>query len=221
MPTSDPEVLICGAGPTGLVLALWLTKQQIRVRIVDKRTEPGITSRALAVQARTLELYRQLDLVEAALKHGYAAPGFNFRANGRRRGHIAFKGRHERLLADRLAELGVAVEYTTELAGFEQDGAGVRAVLRNAEGIEHTCSAKYLAGCDGGAKYIRRYPDRHAPAKARSIPGDIPIAMLPPRREVCQAISRSPCSRQGAKYARRYRDRHTSALSVRSLFRLK
>ncbi|WP_172253631.1 FAD-dependent monooxygenase [Saccharibacillus deserti] len=173
MPTSDPKVLICGAGPTGLVLALWLTKQQIPVRIIDKRSKPGRTSRALAVQARTLELYRQLDLAEAALKHGYAAPGFNFWANGRRRGHIAFKGRleeltaypyvlilpqdrHERLLADRLAELGVKVEYATELAGFEQNAAGVRTVLRNAEGIEHTCSAKYLAGCDGAHSSVRK-----------------------------------------------------------------
>lgn len=72
MQASDPEVLICGAGPTGLVLALWLTKQQVRVRIVDKRHEPGGTSRELAVQPRTLELYGQLGLAEAALEQGSA-----------------------------------------------------------------------------------------------------------------------------------------------------
>ena len=55
------DVLIVGAGPTGLVLALWLTKLGVKVRIIDKTAEPGTTSRALAVQARTLELYRQLD----------------------------------------------------------------------------------------------------------------------------------------------------------------
>ena len=58
------DVLIIGAGPTGLVLALWLTKLGVKVRIIDKTAEPGTTSRALAVQARTLELYRQLDLTE-------------------------------------------------------------------------------------------------------------------------------------------------------------
>ena len=51
------DVLIVGAGPTGLVLALWLTKLGARVRIIDKTAEPGTTSRALAIQARTLELY--------------------------------------------------------------------------------------------------------------------------------------------------------------------
>ncbi|MDQ2765822.1 MAG: FAD-dependent monooxygenase, partial [Gemmatimonadota bacterium] len=53
-------VLIVGAGPTGLVLALWLTKAGIPVRIIDKTAEAGTTSRAIGVQARTLELYRQM-----------------------------------------------------------------------------------------------------------------------------------------------------------------
>jgi 2-polyprenyl-6-methoxyphenol hydroxylase-like FAD-dependent oxidoreductase len=56
----DTDALIIGAGPTGLVLALWLTRLGVRVRIVDKTAEPGTTSRALAVQARTLELYSQI-----------------------------------------------------------------------------------------------------------------------------------------------------------------
>jgi 2-polyprenyl-6-methoxyphenol hydroxylase-like FAD-dependent oxidoreductase len=59
---TDAEVFIVGAGPTGLVLALWLTKMGARVRIIDRSAQPGTTSRALAVHARTLELYRQLDL---------------------------------------------------------------------------------------------------------------------------------------------------------------
>src|SRR5689334_13382065 len=59
-PTTDIPVLIAGAGPTGLVLALWLTRLGVSVRIIDKTAEPGTTSRALAVSARTLELYRQL-----------------------------------------------------------------------------------------------------------------------------------------------------------------
>ena len=57
---SEKLVLIAGAGPTGLVLALWLTRLGVKVRIIDKTAEPGTTSRALAVQARTLELYHQV-----------------------------------------------------------------------------------------------------------------------------------------------------------------
>ena len=54
----DTDVLIVGAGPTGLVLALWLARLGVRIRIIDQTAEPGTTSRALAVQARTLEFYR-------------------------------------------------------------------------------------------------------------------------------------------------------------------
>ena len=59
---ADTDVLVTGAGPTGLVLAYWLKRLGVRVRIVDKTSEPGTTSRALGVQARTLEFYRQVGL---------------------------------------------------------------------------------------------------------------------------------------------------------------
>ena len=68
----DTDVLIVGAGPTGLVLALWLTRLGVRVRIVDKTAEPGTTSRALAVQARTLELYAQIGLADAVIERDQA-----------------------------------------------------------------------------------------------------------------------------------------------------
>src|SRR3954453_16527456 len=76
------DVLIVGAGPTGLVLALWLTKLGAKVRIVDKTAEPGTTSRALAVQARTLELYRQLDLADAVVARGHKVPAVNLWVRG-------------------------------------------------------------------------------------------------------------------------------------------
>ena len=68
--SSDPDVLIVGAGPTGLVLALWLTRLGIPVRIIDKTAEPGTTSRALAVQARTLEFYRQIGIADEVIARG-------------------------------------------------------------------------------------------------------------------------------------------------------
>ena len=68
------DVLIVGAGPTGLVLALWLIKLGARPRVIDKTAEPGTTSRALAVHARTLELYRQLDLTSDVIARGHKVP---------------------------------------------------------------------------------------------------------------------------------------------------
>ena len=83
MPMRDTEVLIVGAGPTGLVLALWLTRLGVRVRIVDKTAEPGTTSRALAVQARTLELYRQIGLADDVVARGRRMAADNLWAAGR------------------------------------------------------------------------------------------------------------------------------------------
>jgi 2-polyprenyl-6-methoxyphenol hydroxylase-like FAD-dependent oxidoreductase len=76
---TDCEALIVGAGPTGLVLALWLTKLGARVRIIDKTSGPGTTSRALAVQARALELYRQLGLAEAVVAKAHKVPAVNLK----------------------------------------------------------------------------------------------------------------------------------------------
>src|SRR5271156_5869256 len=115
----DTSVLIVGAGPTGLVLALWLTKQNVKVRIIDKTAEPGTTSRALAVHARTLELYRQLDLADAVVARGHKVPSVNLWTRGKRAAHLAFEtvgsgmtpypfleifpqDQHERLLIERL-----------------------------------------------------------------------------------------------------------------------
>ena len=66
----ETQVLIVGAGPTGLVLALWLTRLGVRVRIIDKAEQPGTTSRAIVVHARTLEFYRQIGLADAVVERG-------------------------------------------------------------------------------------------------------------------------------------------------------
>src|SRR5262250_1949290 len=80
---TSTQVLIVGAGPTGLVLALWLTRLGIPVRIVDKTRESGTTSRALAVQARTLEFYRQIGLADAVIARGRNVSAANMWVAGR------------------------------------------------------------------------------------------------------------------------------------------
>src|SRR5690242_11531221 len=83
-PTDATEVLIVGAGPTGLVLALWLTRLGVPVRIIDKTAEAGTTSRALAVAARTLELYHQVGIADAVIAGGVKVECGNLWVSGGR-----------------------------------------------------------------------------------------------------------------------------------------
>src|SRR5215468_5911749 len=87
MPRSD--VLIIGAGPTGLVLALWLTKLGVKLRIIDKTAEPGTTSRALAAHARTLPPGRPRRCRCRARSQG---PGRSALGQGRTPGARFFRG---------------------------------------------------------------------------------------------------------------------------------
>ncbi len=167
-----PEVLIAGAGPTGLVLALWLTRQGVGVRIIDRSPAPGTTSRALAVQARTLELYRQLDLTEEVLRRGRKVAAVNLWSRGERAARVALddvgadltrypfleiypQDEHERLLTARLQQLGVSVERRTELTAFTDMDEQVRVQLRTAAGQEERAEFRYLAGCDGARSMVR------------------------------------------------------------------
>jgi 2-polyprenyl-6-methoxyphenol hydroxylase-like FAD-dependent oxidoreductase len=169
--TTRYDVLIVGAGPTGLVLALWLTKQGLRVRIVDKTDGPGSTSRAMAVQARTLELYRQLDIAESVVAAGRRNPAMNLWVRGERRARLSFgdagadltpypfllvypQDHHERLLAERLKSLGVVVDRQTELVRFEDRGDHVVGHLRQNDSDEF-CEARIIAGCDGARSTVR------------------------------------------------------------------
>ena len=179
--TANVPVLIVGAGPTGLVLALWLSRLGIAVRIIDKTAEPGTTSRALAVQARTLELYRQVGLADAVVEAAVQVAGLNLWVSGANAARVPILGigeglsrfpyvltypqdAHERLLIERLDALGVKVERRTELVRFDQDRQSVRAVLKRPDGSEEVCEAAYLAGCDGARSRVRE-------ALATSFPG--------------------------------------------------
>ncbi len=169
---ADTEVLIAGAGPTGLVLALVLTAQGVAVRIVDRVAEPGTTSRALAVQARTLEFYRQLGIADDVVAAGRNVPAANLWTRGKHRARLDIgrygqdispfnfpliyaQDAHERLLIGKLADAGVDVERPVELAAFEETADGVRARLRRADGTEETCGAGFIVGCDGARSVVR------------------------------------------------------------------
>jgi 2-polyprenyl-6-methoxyphenol hydroxylase-like FAD-dependent oxidoreductase len=153
------------------VLALWLTRLGVRVRIIDKTSEPGTTSRALAVHARTLEFYRQLGLADEVVARGRKMDAVNMWAGGKQLTHVVLgdigrgispypyvlifpQDEHERLLIERLEALGVAVERRTELVGFDDTPDGIVAQFdRDGEAI--WCEATFLAGCDGAHSFVR------------------------------------------------------------------
>jgi len=174
------EVLIVGAGPTGLVLALWLTKFGIKVRIIDKTAQPGTTSRAMAVQARTLELYQQLDLAKAVEAAGCKNAALNLWVSGKKRARLPLakvgakfspypfilmypQDYHEQLLVDKLQTLGITVERQTEFLDFENKGDSVIARILLPNGQEELTQVAYIAGCDGARSPIRHQMDTGFP----------------------------------------------------------
>jgi 2-polyprenyl-6-methoxyphenol hydroxylase-like FAD-dependent oxidoreductase len=170
--SSATSVLVVGAGPTGLSLALWLAGAGVRVRVIERAGKAPRTSRAIAVQARTLELYRQLGIADEAIARGRTLGAVNLWVAGEKAAHVPFgdigsgsslypfilmlpQDEHERLLSAELDRAGVAVERGTVLTGFDAHGDSVRAHLVTAEGFTETCEAAFLAGCDGAGSTVR------------------------------------------------------------------
>ncbi|WP_242646328.1 FAD-dependent monooxygenase [Streptomyces triculaminicus] len=165
------DVLVVGAGPTGLTLACTLARAGAAVRIIDKSPAFHRTSRGKGLNQRSRELFHDLGVEERA-----AAFGVERIALRKYRGGVAVadsvpfadrvatpdvpyaggllipQWRTEQVLRDRLAEYGVEVELGCELPGFTQDGDGVVATLADGRRV----TAAYLAGCDGGRSPVRK-----------------------------------------------------------------
>ncbi len=168
---SDPQVLIVGAGPTGLVLALRLVRHGVPFRIVSKATGPGQASRAMILHARTLEFYDQLGIADAVIAAGIETRNVHLRESGKDRVRLALgdmgeglgphpmmlclpQDDHERLLVGELARLGVTIEWNTELTALTQDEHAAHATLSHA-GATETIAVPYVAGCDGARSAVR------------------------------------------------------------------
>ena len=168
----DTAVLVIGAGPTGLMLANQLVRRGVRVRIIDRHAGPSLQTRALGVQARTLEIYSHLGIVDRALELGKRATGGNIWVQGRRAARIPLGdiGRdlspypfllilgqddNERLLGDGLRNRGIAVQWNTELVGLAQDTRHVTATLKHKDGAIDEVAAAWVAGCDGARSAVR------------------------------------------------------------------
>lgn len=174
----DTDVLIVGAGPTGLMLANQLGRRGIRTTIIDRHAGPSLQTRALGVQARTLEIYNKLGLSDRALELGKRATGANIWSSGEHKGRVplgaagneltAFpfilvlgQDANERILGDKLKDWGVGVEWNTELTGIEQHADHVTASLRggltDSQRADRTVTARWVAGCDGARSAVREF----------------------------------------------------------------
>jgi 2-polyprenyl-6-methoxyphenol hydroxylase-like FAD-dependent oxidoreductase len=166
------DVLIIGAGPTGLSLASQLVRYGVDFIILDKKEGVTPYSKAIGVHARTLEIYEQIDLAQRAVSEGTIAGKGRLLVDGEVRGEIDFsnvgeglspypfvllleQSKNERLLYEYLRAHGKEVHWKTELIDFTQSDSGVRAQVGAVNGESSTIEAKYIVGCDGPKSLVR------------------------------------------------------------------
>jgi 2-polyprenyl-6-methoxyphenol hydroxylase-like FAD-dependent oxidoreductase len=168
----DTDVLVVGAGPTGLMLANQLGRRGVRALIVDRHAGPSLQTRALGVQARTLEIYSRLGIVDRALELGKRGTGANLWAEGRKTARVPLgeagqsvtpypfililgQDDNERIMGDRLHAWGMSVQWNTELVGLEQEPGHVEVTLKRPDGTTRKVTAAWVAGCDGARSSVR------------------------------------------------------------------
>ena len=168
----DTDVLIVGAGPTGLMLANQLVRRGVRALIIDRHAGPSRETKALGVQARSLEIYAQLGIIERALELGTPSHGAYLWARGRKMAHVPIgqagkdltpypyililgQDANERIMGEKLRDSGLSVQWNTELTGLEQPPGHVAVTLRQGDGTVRNLTAAWVAGCDGARSAVR------------------------------------------------------------------
>src|ERR1700732_3950335 len=130
---SRTEVLVVGAGPVGLTWAAELTRRGVQSRVIDQSAGPSTTSKAIAIQPRTLEIFRQMGLIDEVLARGFMVGAGNFYLNGRPQTRVDFRqletpygfildlpqNETEEVLLEHLAKKGVEVERDSRLLGLQ------------------------------------------------------------------------------------------------------
>lgn len=167
---SHVPVLIVGAGPTGLTAAMELSRLGVDVRIVDRAAERSLTSRALGVQARTVELLRARGVGDEMLREGNRASQTTLYAGGQKLAAIELhrmssefnyvlllaQSETERLLTEQLTRQGVKVERGVEMTSVSQRPDHVAVRLRTGAGTEEVVTASYVIAADGSHSAIRK-----------------------------------------------------------------
>lgn len=174
MSTSTIDVLVVGAGPTGLTMASELARHGSRPRIIDRAPAPATESRAFGVHARTMELFDTIGAIEPLLARGTPVQSVSVYNRGSRMACIDLHGKidskypfililpqsdTERVLTDHLASFRVRVDRSTTLEGLAQDDGGVTAHLRLPDGGAESVRCRYLIGCDGAHSVVRKGVD--------------------------------------------------------------
>lgn len=170
MSTRDKtSVLIVGAGPTGLALAIELGRQNVAFRIIDAAPKPSELSRALGIQSRTLEVFHSMGIIDEILAAGLRISGAEYYSNGEKLAQFNFDGldapypffiilpqaQTEKILTARCESLGVKIERGLRLESFTQNQSGVSANITCADGSHETIAADYIVGCDGAHSAVR------------------------------------------------------------------
>lgn len=167
------DALVVGAGPTGLTMASELARHGLRCRVVEQLERPSELSRALAVQARTLEVFDDFGIADAAVSRGRKAEAFNVMGPGGVRARVPMQAfswletrfpfilmlpqdATEALLTEHLGTFGVTVERGVTLEDYRQDASGVEATLKHANGRVEKVTARWLLGCDGARSRVRK-----------------------------------------------------------------
>ena len=167
--TRDCEVLVVGAGPTGLTLAAQLLARGIYARVIDKAEGPSPQSRALGIHARTMELLDTMGLADTFVDQGHRVRRLRMYAgqrnlldldlarNGSRYGFMLHlpQSQTEALLRARVRKLGGTIEQRVELVRLAERGDALDATLRDVTGREIEVSAGYVVGCDGAHSRVR------------------------------------------------------------------
>jgi 3-(3-hydroxy-phenyl)propionate hydroxylase len=164
-------VLVVGAGPVGLALAVTLEHHGVDCRIIDRSDTPARLSKAAAIQARTIEILDELRLAGRFLELGTRITAAEVWSNDElvvalSSGGLALESRYpfglglpqsltEELLTERLDRRGISVERGVELGECRQDERGVTALLHQRDGSCETVRARWLAGCDGAPSTVR------------------------------------------------------------------
>ncbi len=166
------QVVIVGAGPTGLSMAVQLLRYDVDFIILEKRDESSEFSKAIAVQARSLEIFAETGLAENAVADGSIIKELDVFKSGKRKVKLQLKNlgegispypfvlsleqyRTEKLLTEHLSAHGKKISWNSTYTGFEEDNNGIRVYYTAKNGQDHVIHAQYMLGADGASSILR------------------------------------------------------------------